>query len=438
MKIGRSIFLKIGLPLVVLVILVWQGSKYFVEAEPIRVGIMHNLSGPLTANEQSMVNATQMAIDEINSEGGLLDGRPVELIVVDCRSDNDRFAFAADSLITQEKISTIFGCFTSASRKTALPVFEQHNHLLYYPIYYEGAERSEHVIYLGSTPNQRILPALKWAFLEGHRRFHLVGSDYIYPHTANMVIKGQLNKWKATITGEDYFLLGNTQGDQIRQSIEHIKATKPDMIINNMVGPEYVVFLDSLRAAGITSDSIPMISFGLTEGLMRNFEQNKIITNRKDWEGDFVAATYFQNIDDSDNHEFVKRYKRRFGARQVTDDFVEAHYTAVHLWAAAVERAGSSNVDAIREQASNISYKGPGGMVHIDSDNHHIWRQMLIGQINEELLIDVIYESRNPIRPIPYLELWGTRFTQPEDWDNYLQELYKGWGNQWTNPGPAP
>jgi urea transport system substrate-binding protein len=230
--------------------------------EPIKVGVLHSLGGTMAASETVVVDATVFAIDEINRNGGLL-GRPVKVVVGDGQSDPAIFAKEAERLIGEEQVSTVFGCWTSASRKTVKPIFEKHDHLLIYPVQYEGLETSPCIIYMGSAPNQQIIPAVRWAATNlKKKKVFLVGSDYVFPRTANEVIKDQLKLFGAQVVGEKYLPLGSQKVDPV---VEAIRQSKPDMIMNTINGDTNTAFFHALRAAGIRPNDIPTLSFSVGE-----------------------------------------------------------------------------------------------------------------------------------------------------------------------------
>jgi ABC-type branched-subunit amino acid transport system substrate-binding protein len=260
-------------------------------------------------SEKPVVEATLLAIEEINEKGGVL-GRPVEAVVEDGASDWPTFARLAGKLITQDRVCTVFGCWTSASRKTVKPIFEKHGHLLFYPVQYEGLEQSPNIVYTGAAPNQQILPAVKWccAFLEKKRLF-LVGSDYVFPRCANAIIRDQAASLGGQIVGEEYLLLGS---QDVAGVVAKIAAAKPDIILNTINGDTNVAFFRALRAAGITAQKIPTISFSLTE-------EELTTLNAWDVVGDYGAWNYFMSIDRPQNHAFVRRFQAKFGQHRLTN-----------------------------------------------------------------------------------------------------------------------
>ena len=318
--------------------------------EPIRVGVLHSLSGTMADSESPVVDATLLAIDELNKAGGLL-GRPVEALVRDGRSDAKIFAREAVKLLTEDKVCTVFGCWTSASRKTVVPIFEQHDNLLVYPVQYEGLEESPNVIYLGATPNQQIVPAVKWAFaFGGKRRFFLVGSDYVFPRAANAIIRDALQEMQAEVVGEEYLPLGSYD---VKELIEKIAAAKPDMILNTINGSTNIPFFKRLRSGGVTSDRLPTISFSIGEQELRMLNASEMV-------GDYAAWNYFQSIDSVENRQFVDRFRAKHGPQRVLNDPMEAAYVGVKLWGKAVTQANRDEREGNPRRHARSAPAGPG------------------------------------------------------------------------------
>jgi urea transport system substrate-binding protein len=389
---------------------------------PIRVGVLHSLSGTMAISERSLVDAVRLAVDELNQAGGVL-GRAIEPVVADGRSEPDVFAREAERLIRDEGVAVVFGCWTSGSRKTVKPVIERYEHLMLYPLQYEGLEDSPNIVYLGAAPNQQIIPALKWVIGNLGRRVFLVGSDYVFPRAANAIIRDQLGKWHGDVVGEEYLPLGDRRLDPI---VRAIAATRPDAILNTLNGDSNVAFFRALRAAGITARDIPTMSFSIAEEELGSLPREAMT-------GDYAAWTYFQSVDSPMNEAFVRAFKRRYGEERVTDDPIEASYVGVKLWARAVEAAGTSAVGAVRRNIVDRSLHGPGGMVFIDGENRHAWKTVRIGRIRDDGQFDIVWASEHPIRPVPY-PADRTR----EEWARFLDSLYQRWGSRWFNPGTAP
>ena len=389
------------------------------EDNPIKVGVLHSLSGTMAISETSVVDATLLAIDEINERGGLL-GRMVVPIVVDGQSDWPTFAAEAERLIVEEEVSVIFGGWTSASRKTMIPVFEEYNHLLFYPVQYEGLEQSPNIVYTGAAPNQQVLPAIDWAFEHLGTKFFLVGSDYVFPRSANTIMKERINELGGEILGEEYRILGDENFVEI---VDKIVKTKPDVILNTINGDSNLGFFNELRKKGIDPETIPTISFSIAEDEIRHLGTGTM-------KGDYAAWNYFQSIDLPENKVFVQNFKNKYGPHRVTDDPMEAGYIGVYLFAKAVEKAGSDDVNAIREAVKGITFAAPEGIVGVDPITQHLSKTFRIGQILEDGQFKIVYSTEEPIHPIPY-----PKYKSVQEWNEFLDELYNGWGQSWANPG---
>jgi urea transport system substrate-binding protein len=387
---------------------------------PIRVGVLHSSTGTMAISERPVIDATLLAIEEINQKGGVL-GRPVEAVVEDGESDSATFAAKATKLITQDKVCTVFGCWTSASRKTVLAVFEKHNHLLFYPVQYEGLEQSPNIVYTGAAPNQQIIPAVKWcvSFLK-KKRFFLVGSDYVFPRAANTIIREEAKGLGAEIVGEAYLLLGSSD---VRDIVHQIAAARPDAILNTINGDSNVSFFRALRAAGVSQERIPTISFSISEVELGSLSTKNLV-------GDYAAWNYFQTLDRVQNQQFVQRFSARYGAQRVISDPMEAAYFGVHLWAQAVEQAGSDEAPNIRQAVKQQSFEAPEGLVRVDPDTQHTSKYFRIGRITSQSRFEVFYSSEVPIAPIPY-----PKTRSRGEWDALLLDLHLRWGGQWANPG---
>lgn len=385
---------------------------------PIRVGILHSLTGTMAISEKSVVDATLMAIDEINARGGVL-GRKLQPVVADGASSNTRFAAEAERLISTEHVSVVFGCWTSASRRTVKPVFEKHNHLLFYPVQYEGLEESPNIVYTGASPNQQIIPAVKWAFDNLGRSFFLVGSDYVFPRTANEIVKDQIMALKGDILGEEYIPLGSMD---VSKAVAGVVGTWPAVILNTINGDTNVAFFSELRRAGIRPQRIPTMSFSIAEDELRALGAESMV-------GDYACWNYFQSIESAENRDFVAAFKARYGASRVTDDPIEAGYFGVHLWAQAVVAAGTPDVSAVRLAVRDQSMAAPEGIVYIDADNRHTWKTVRIGRVRRDGQFDIVWSTEKPVRPVPY-PVYRSR----SQWDDLLSGLAQRWGGGWAYP----
>ena len=387
--------------------------------EPIRIGVLHSLSGTMALSERPVIDATLLAVEDLNVRGGLL-GRRVEAFTADAKSDPATSASEAERLITRDKVAALFGCWTSASRKHVRPVVERHNQLLFYPVQYEGLELSPNIVYAGAAPNQQIIPAVKWCFDHLGQRFFLVGSDYVFPRTANAIIKDQVGALQGEIAGEEYILLGEEQLDDVA---EKIVQTRPTVILNTINGDSNIAFFHALRKRGVTPGQIPVMSFSIAEREVAGIGPALMA-------GEYAAWNYFQSLDTPQNQEFVQDLQTRYGADRVISDPMEAAYVAVHLWAQAVEAARTADSAEVRRHIGDQSYLGPGGMVYVDRVSQHTWKVVRLGRIRTDGQFDVVWSSEHPVRPVPY-----PVYRQKAEWDEFLLALYKGWGGRWMNPG---
>lgn len=364
------------------------------EDEPIKVGVLHSLSGTMSISEVSVKDATLLAIEEINAAGGVL-GRQLEPVIEDGASDWPTFAEKARKLIEQDEVAVVFGCWTSASRKAVLPVFEELNGLLFYPVQYEGLEQSPNIFYTGAEPSQQIVPAVDYLLEQGDTKIFLLGSDYVFPRTANQIIKAQLAAMGGEMVGEEYVPLGGTEFSTI---ISKIQAAQPDAIFNTLNGDSNVAFFKQFKDAGFTAEAMPVMSVSVAEEEVRGIGPENIA-------GHLVSWNYYQTTDTSENEQFVAAYKEAYGEDRVTADPIEAGYFGVYLWKEMVEAAGSTDVDAVREAAATgeIEFDAPGGVVRVDGDTQHTWKTVRIGQIREDGLIDEVWSSEGPIEPDPFL-----------------------------------
>jgi urea transport system substrate-binding protein len=417
----------ISIVVIILAAVVWlcyQFATSLVERNrlartPIKVGILHSLSGTMAISERSVVDATLLAIEEINRQEGLLD-RKIKPIIADGHSDWPTFAREAERLISEERVCVVFGCWTSASRRTVKPIFEKHGHLLFYPVQYEGLEKTPNIVYTGAAPNQQIIPAVKWCFDHLGKKFFLVGSDYVFPRTANAIIKDQLGAIRGKIVGEQYIPLGSNDVDGV---VQKIIQNQPDVILNTINGDTNIAFFRELRAAGITPTKIPTMSFSIAEQELCSLETENMV-------GDYACWNYFQTVDTEENRAFVEAFKKKYGTDRVTSDPMEAAYLGVYLWAQAVREAGTDEVGTVLKSIANQTFRAPEGMVYINTENNHTWKTVRIGRIRDDGQFKIVWSSEKPVRPIPY-----PIYRSPSEWHGFLNDLYNGWGNRWSKPG---
>lgn len=363
--------------------------------DTIKVGVLHSLSGTMAMSEVSVKDAELMAIEEINAKGGVL-GKKIEPVIEDGASDAPTFAEKAKKLLQKDKVATIFGGWTSASRKAMLPVVEQNKGLLWYPVQYEGMEASPNIFYSGAAPNQQIVPAVDWLLENKGKKVFLLGSDYVFPRTANKIIKAQVSAKGGTVTDEEYTPLGHTDYSTV---INKIKTSKPDVILNTLNGDSNVAFFKQLKAAGLTSKDLTVMSFSVAEEEVRGIGADNLA-------GHLVSWNYYQTTDTSQNKEFVKNYKAKYGENRVTDDPIEAGYVQVYLWAKAVEKAQSTDVDKVKAAAKDLEFDAPEGKVKINGDNQHLYKTVRIGEVQNDGLIKEIWSTDKPVSPDPFLKTY--------------------------------
>ena len=365
------------------------------KADTVKVGLLHSLSGTMSISETAVRDAELLAISELNENGGVL-GKQIEAIQSDGASDPQVFATEARKLLEVEKVATVFGCWTSASRKAVKPVFEELYGLLWYPVQYEGMEASPNIMYMGASPNQQIVPAVDYCAEHFGKKMFLVGSDYVFPRTANKIIKAQLNQFDAKCVGEEYVPMGGANFTSIVQKIIELQ---PDVILNSLNGDSNVAFFAELAKVGITSDKIPVMSFSIAEEEVAKMDLANL-------SGHYVSWNYYETTQTPRNEKFVSDYKQKFGEDRMTGDPIEAAYIAVYMWAAACEKAASFDVEAVRVAAKGLSFTAPEGTVTIDGGNQHLYKQVRIGKINDKGLIDEVWSTPSAVKPDPYLSTY--------------------------------
>lgn len=362
--------------------------------DTVTVGILHSLTGTMAISETGSVQAEKLAIEQINAQGGIL-GRQIKIIQEDGASDWPTFAEKSRKLLELDKVAAVFGCWTSASRKAVLPVFEQDNGLLYYPTFYEGLEQSHNVFYTGQEATQQILAGLNWASKElGAKTFYLVGSDYIWPRTSMKIARKHIeNVLHGKVVGEEYYPLGSTQFGSL---INKIKLKKPDLVFGAVVGGSNVAWFKQLNAAGLTFKKQPMLTLSVTEDEVLGI-------GGKNVEGLYSSMKYFQSLDLPGNKEFVDAFKAKYGEDAVIGDVTESAYLGPWLWKRAVEAAGSFGVDKVVAASPGIEWdNSPHGYLKVD-DNHHLWMRTRIGKWKADGQADVVWES-DVIKPNPFPE----------------------------------
>lgn len=360
----------------------------------IKVGSLNSLSGTMAISEVTVRDAIKLAVEEINADGGV-PGKQIELIGEDGASEPTVFAEKAEKLISSDCVAAVFGGWTSSSRKAMLPVFESANALLYYPVQYEGLESSPNIFYTGATTNQQIVPALDYLKEKGVKSLYLVGSDYVFPQTANRIIKAYAEANGIEIKGEDYTPLGSTDFSTI---VNKVRSANADAVFNTLNGDSNVAFFREYRNVGLTPDTMPVVSVSIAEEEVGGIGVQNI-------DGQLTAWNYYETIDTPENKAFVKAYKDFVkDPKKPTSDPMEAAYVSVYLWKNTVEKAQSFDVKAIQDNADGVSFDAPEGKVTIDGENHHITKTARIGEIRPDGLIYTVWESKGPIEPDPYLK----------------------------------
>ena len=378
----------------------------------VKVGILHSETGKMAMSETSLRDIELMAMEEINQAGGIL-GAQLDPVVEDGRSRfTTVFPKKARKLLSDSKVAAVFGCWTSSSRKAVLPIFEELNGLLFYPVQYEGNESSRNIVYVGSTPNQQILPAIDWLLSDAggaRKRIYLIGSDYVFPRTANLVIRKYVNDKGGTTIGESYLPLNHRDFGEV---VQRIKQSKPDAILSTINGNSNLSFYNELASQGITANDIPVLSTSVAEDELRSLPPNHV-------KGHVSALSYFQSLDTTVNKDFIARFRQTHGNDRVTDDRIESAYSAVYLWKMAVEKAGSFEVDKVREAfQSGIGFDAPGGYLKIDPKTQHVYKPFRLGRVGRNRQFDIIQQSADVIAPDPY-----------------PQSVFPGWSCDWTGAG---
>jgi len=356
------------------------------------VGQLHSATGTMAISETGSIEAERLAIEQINDMGGIL-GRKMRIIQEDGASDWPTFAEKAKLLLEADHVASVFGCWTSASRKAVLPVFEKDNGLLYYPTFYEGLEQSKNVFYTGQEATQQILAGLDWIQKEKNAKtFYLIGSDYIWPRTSNKIARKHIeNVLHGTVVGEEYYPLGYTQFGSL---INKIKAQKPDVVYAIVVGGSNVSFYKQLKAAGVTAENQTLLTISVTEDEMLGIGGENMV-------GFYSAMKYFQSLDNENNKKFVAAFKAKYGANSVIGDVSQAAYEGPWLYKLGVEKAQSFDVDKVVAASPGIELTtAPEGYVKIHP-NHHLWSKLRIGLAQADGQFKVLYES-GLLEPNPF------------------------------------
>ena len=361
--------------------------------DSVKIGFLNSLSGTMAISEKTVQESLTMAADEINAAGGVL-GKQLEVVAEDGASEPATFAEKATKLIQSDCVAAVFGGWTSSSRKAMLPVFESNDALLYYPVQYEGLESSKNIFYTGATTNQQILPALDYLKEQGVTSLFLVGSDYVFPQTANKEIKAWAAANGVEIKGEEYVPLAS--GADFSTIITKVKDSGAGAVFNTLNGDANVSFFKEYKNVGLAADTMPVVSVSIAEEEVAGVGVENLV-------GQLTAWNYYQTIDSPANKKFVEDFKAKYGEDRVTSDPMEAAYTSLYLWKNTVEKGKSFAVADIQANAGGVTFEAPEGTVTINGENHHIAKTALIGKVAEDGLIYTEWTSPAPIEPDPYL-----------------------------------
>ncbi len=375
--------------------------------DPIKVGVLHSLSGTMAISETALKNTALMTFEQINAAGGVM-GRPIQPVVVDPASNWPLFAEKARQLITQDKVAAVFGCWTSVSRKSVLPVFEELNGLLYYPVQYEGEELSKNVFYTGAAPNQQAIPAVEYLMSAdggSAKRWFLLGTDYVYPHTTNKILRAFLkSKGVAEKDIEEiYTPFGHSDYQTIVANIKKFAAGGKTAVVSTINGDSNVPFYKELGNQGLKATDVPVVAFSVGEEELRGIDTKPLV-------GHLAAWNYFMSVKNAQNDAFIKMYKawaRKNSVANldtvVTNDPMEATYVGIHMWKQAVEKAKSIDVDKVRPAMYGQTFKAPCGFtLTMDKSNHHLHKPVMIGEVRADGQFDVVWKTKGPIRAQPW------------------------------------
>ena len=378
------------------------GTAPAADGKGIKVGVMYSTTGSIAIVEKSLQDATFLAIDQINEGTGPwagkkgINGQMLEKVVVNPDSNWDLYNQMSKRLIDEDKVVCILGCYTSASRKSVLPVFEEKDRLLYYPVYYEGNECSSNVFYTGAAPNQQITDSIPYCIKNFGKKGFFIGSDYIYPKESNRIAKAELVNGGGTVVGDEYAALGTTEFITI---INKIKQAKPNFILSNLVGDSIPAFYKQLKDAGITSKQIPIMAFPTTEEEIQAMGPEFA-------EGHFSSFNYFQTVDTPENKAFVEQFKAKFGNERVTNGVMEAAYIQTFFMAQAMEKCAKEKKEFttanLREATRGQEFKAPQGTVKSDPDNYHTYLYSRIGKWKADGQADIVFSTKAAVKPIPW------------------------------------
>ncbi len=377
-------------------------------AETIKVGILHSLSGTMAISETALKETALMTIDEINKSGGVM-GKKLEPVVVDPASNWPLFAEKSRQLLTKDKVAVVFGCWTSVSRKSVLPVFKELNGLLFYPVQYEGEELEKNVFYTGAAPNQQAIPAVEYLMSKDGgeaKRFVLLGTDYVYPRTTNKILRAFL-KSKGVAEAdimEEYTPFGHSDYQTIIAKIKKFASEgKKTAVVSTINGDSNVPFYKELGNAGLKATDVPVVAFSVGEEELRGVDTKPLV-------GQLASWNYFESLKNPENTKFVKMYKDWAKKQKlpnadkvVTNDPMEATYVGIHMWKQAVEKAKSTDTDKVITAMAGQTFKAPDGFtIKMDEKNHHLHKPVFIGEVRADGQFNVVWKTPGPIRAEPW------------------------------------
>jgi len=387
-------------------------------ADTIKVGVLHSLSGTMAISETTLKDTVLMLVDDLNKKGGLL-GKKVEAVVVDPASNWPLFAEKARELITSKKVDVVFGCWTSVSRKSVLPVFEELNSMLFYPVQYEGEESSRNVFYTGAAPNQQAIPAVEYLMSEDGgeaRRWILLGTDYVYPRTTNKILRAFLNSKgvKEDDIMENYTPFGHSDWQTIVAKVKKFaSAGKKTAVVSTINGDANVPFYKELANQGIKAEDIPVVAFSVGEEELAGLDTKPLV-------GHLAAWNYFMSVETPENEAFIKKWHTFIeDEKRVTNDPMEAHYIGFNMWVQAVKQAGTTDVDAVRQAMYGQKVSNLTGGVSIMNSNHHLSKPVLIGEVQEDGQFETVWSTDGLVKG--------------DAWSDYIPESAKLTAD-WTYP----
>jgi urea transport system substrate-binding protein len=398
--------------------LAWGGTPALADGDTIKVGVLHSLSGTMAISETTLKDTVLMMVDDLNKKGGLL-GKKVEAVVVDPASNWPLFAEKARELISKDKVDVVFGCWTSVSRKSVLPVFEELNGLLFYPVQYEGEESSNNVFYTGAAPNQQAIPAVEYLMSkEGGevKRWVLAGTDYVYPRTTNKILEAFL-KSKGVAQDDimiNYTPFGHSDWQTIVADIKKFgSAGKKTAVVSTINGDANVPFYKELANQGVKASDIPVVAFSVGEEELAGIDTKNLV-------GHLAAWNYFESVKNPTNTAFIKEWHSYIkNDKRVTNDPMEATYIGFKMWTQAVAQAGTTNVDAVRQAMYGQKVKAPSGFTAIMNTNHHLSKPVYIGEIQPDGQFQIVWQTKSAIKA--------------DAWSKYIPESAKLTAD-WTFP----